>query len=189
MFSECITCGVCKTTFHNDFYSCSGARSHSQTFNVFALFSLFVYLPFFSSDAHVWSKWFSTFYSEWSSFNGSNFSTEMMRGFFSQKKEKSSQVAKNPCFGLNHLIYSFSIYIILYIYMIYIIFFRRLRSVRLIGLEQRSLSVGKNFGLAKTLSWANVVGPTLVQPSLLSGRKMQAMPAKLAQDLCRSLTW
>ena len=33
-----------------------------------------------------------------------------------------------------------------------ITFFRRLRSVRLIRLEQRSLSVGKNFGLAKTLS-------------------------------------
>ena len=32
-----------------------------------------------------------------------------------------------------------------------ITFFRRLRSVRLIRLEQRSLSVGKNFGLAKTL--------------------------------------
>ena len=30
-------------------------------------------------------------------------------------------------------------------------FFRRLRSVRLIRLEQRSLLVGKNFGLAKTL--------------------------------------
>ena len=36
--------------------------------------------------------------------------------FFHKKKEKSSQVAKNPCFALNHLIYSFSIYIILYIY-------------------------------------------------------------------------
>ena len=69
-----------------------------------------------------------------------------------KKKKKSSQVTKNPCFALNHLIYIFSIYIILYIYIIYIvIFFRRLQSVRLIRLEQRSLSVGKNFGLAKTL--------------------------------------
>ena len=58
---------------------------------------------------------------------------------------------KESLFALNHLIYIFSIYI--YIYMIYIItFFRRLRSVRLIRREQGSLSVGKNFGLAKTLA-------------------------------------
>ena len=30
--------------------------------------------------------------------------------FFSQNNEKSSQVIKNPCFVLNHLIYIFSIY-------------------------------------------------------------------------------
>ena len=56
---------------------------------------------------------------------------------------------------LNHLIHIFTIYMHnIYIYIIiyiYISFFRRGRSVRLIWLEQRSLSVGKNFGLAKTL--------------------------------------
>ena len=50
--SECITCGVCKTNFHNDFYSCSGAYTHFQTL---FLFSLFIYHSF-----HVWPNWFST---------------------------------------------------------------------------------------------------------------------------------
>ena len=36
-----------------------------------------------------------------------------------KKEEKSSQVTKNPCFALNHLIYIFSIYMILYIYNIH----------------------------------------------------------------------
>ena len=42
-------------------------------------------------------------------------------------------------------------YIGLTLYNIHDNLFRRLRTVRLIRLEQRSLSVGKNFGLAKTL--------------------------------------
>ena len=95
---------------------------------------------------------------EVASMPGSNFSTEMMCFFVFvfKRKKKIIQVTKNPCFALNHLIYIFSIYII-YIYMIYMItFFRRSRWVRLIRLEQRSLSVGKNFGLAKTLRFAAV---------------------------------
>ena len=38
---------------------------------------------------------------------------------FFQNEEKWSQVTKNACFALNHLIYIFSIYIILYIYNIH----------------------------------------------------------------------
>ena len=80
--------------------------------------------------------------------------------FFTPPPEKSSQVTKNPCFALNHLIYIFSIYI-LYI----MTFFQRLRSVRLIRLEQRSLSVGKNFGLAKTLIYDHdILGVHCIPP-------------------------
>ena len=50
--------------------------------------------------------------------------------------------------------------------MIYIIsFFRRLWSVRLIRREQGSLSVGKNFGLAKTLMTADALAPYIARSS------------------------
>ena len=44
---------------------------------------LFIYHSF-----HVWPKWFSTFHSEWSSFNCSNFSTEIMVFVFFSKLRK-----------------------------------------------------------------------------------------------------
>ena len=150
--SECITYGVSKTTLHKDFYSCSGACTHSQTFNVFVLFFPFVYSPFYS---YIWPNWFSTVCSEWSSFNGSIVSLEIM--FFGGLKKKIPGY-KESLFVLNHLIHIFNIYMhniyiyYWYILLIYILaFFRHGRSVRLIRLEKRSLSVGKNFGLAKTL--------------------------------------
>ena len=110
---------------------------------------LFIYHSF-----QIGPNWSSTFCSEWSSFNGSNFSTEMMSFPISLylKKKKIIPGNKEFLFALNHLIHIFNIYI----YIIYIItFFRRLGTVRLIRLEQRSLSVGKSFALAKTLAGAD----------------------------------
>ena len=114
--SECITYGVSKTTFHKDFYCCSGACTHSQTFNVFVLFFPFVYSPFYS---YVWPNWFSTVCSEWSSFNGSIVSLEIM--FFWGVKKKIPGY-KESLFVLNHLIHIFNIYMHnIYIYYWYIL--------------------------------------------------------------------
>ena len=81
------TCGVCKTTFHNDFYSGSGACSHSRH----SMFWLYFSLLFIYHSFHIWPNWFSTFCSEWNSFNGSNISTGMI------SKKKKSLETKNPC--------------------------------------------------------------------------------------------
>ena len=55
--------------------------SDIQCFCLIFLF-LFIYHSF-----HKWPNWFSTFCSEWSSFNGSKFSTEMIWAFFYLKKK------------------------------------------------------------------------------------------------------
>ena len=141
--SECITCGVCKTTFHNDFYSCSGAYTHSQTLNVF-VFIFLVYLPFFSCMAKlIFYNLHTTVCSEWSGLNGSNFSNFCYSNifFFQKKINKKIPGYKESLFVLNHLIHIFSIYMY-YIYIYMITLFWRGRSVRLIRLERRSLTVG-----------------------------------------------
>ena len=154
-----------------------------KTFNVFVLFFPFVYLPFFS---YIWPNWFSTLCSEWSGFNGSNFSTEMI--FFFQK-EKKIPGYKESLFVLNHFIYIFSSYNTCIIYIITL--FRRKRSVRLIWLEKRSLSVGKNFGLAKTLPLH-----FLRTHSLHCKHSMELLPTPLQQtaqgylpDFCPGQHW
>ena len=143
--SECITCGVCKTTFHN----CSGAYTHSQTLHVF-VFIFLVYLPFFSYMTKL--IFYSLHTTVCSGFNGSNFSNFCYSNIFSKKKKIPG--CKESLLVLNHLIHIFSIYMY-YIYIYVITLFWRGRSVRLIRREERSLSAGKNFGLAKTL-WGTI---------------------------------
>ena len=117
---------------------------------------LFTYHSF-----HTEPKWFSTLCNEWSGFNVSDLLTGMMSFFVVKKTNK-----KNPCntkvvFVLNDLICIFIMYMYIYIHIhkhdkkgvihIYMNNPFLARSVSLFRLEQRSLSVGKNFGLAKTL--------------------------------------
>ena len=63
--------------------------------------------------------------------------------FFFSKKNKNKKIPgyKESLFVLNHLIHIFSIYMY-YIYIYMITLFWRGRSVRLIRLERRSLTVG-----------------------------------------------
>ena len=112
------------------------------------LFSLFIYHSF-----HIWPNWFSTvcilqFVVNEVASMAAILITFVTVIFFFQKKKIPGY--KESLFVLNHLIHIFSIYMY-YIYIYMITLFWRGRSVRLIRLEKRSLSVGKNFGLAKTL--------------------------------------
>ena len=101
---ECITCGVCKTTFHNDFYPCNGACSHSETFNgfcfifpfcLFTIFFLYGQTDFLHFAVNEIASMVAILVQEWF--------------FFSKKKKIHGN--KESLFVINHLIYNFSIYI------------------------------------------------------------------------------
>ena len=131
--SECITYGVCKTTFHNDFYSCSGAYTHSQTLNVF-VFIFLVYLPF-----HIWPNWFSTVYILQFAVNEVASMAAILVTFVTvilkKKKKIPGSGYKESLFVLNHLIHIFSIYMYcIYIYMI--TFFGTVGQYVLFGLRK-----------------------------------------------------
>ena len=159
--SECITYGVSKTTFHKDFYSCSGACTHSQTFNVFVFFFFFVYSPFYP---YIWPNWFSTVCSEWSSFNGSIVSLEIMF-FGGLKKIKKIPGYKESLFVLNHLIHIFNIYmhniyiLLIYILLIYILaFFGTVGRYVLFGLRRGHCRWVKILGWLRPCPWGWAMG-------------------------------
>ena len=92
--------------FYNDSYSCCGACSLSHTCIqcfCFIFPFLFIYHSF-----HIWPNWFSTFCSEWSSFNAAILVQKL---FYICIKKKFIPSNKESLFALNHLIYIFSIYI------------------------------------------------------------------------------
>ena len=85
------------------------ALSLRHVFNVFALFfpvCLFTILFIYGQTPGP--NWFSTFCSEWSSFNA-----EIIHIYLKKKIIPSN---KESLFALNHLIYILSIYIYIYIY-------------------------------------------------------------------------
>ena len=92
------------------------------------------------------AKLISMFCSEWSSFNDSNLSTGMIYLFIFFSKKKSGYQRIPVCAKSSHLHVKH-----IYICIMYNNLLLARRSVRLIRLQQRSLSAGKNFGLAKTL--------------------------------------
>ena len=131
-------------------------HAHSQTFNVFVLFFPFVYSPFYSYMAKlIFYIHGQTDFLQFSVNEVASMAAMLVRKlcFFGGFKKKNPWL-KNPCLcyiiSFTFLAYTCIIYILL-IYIRILAFFRRGRSVRLIRLEKRSLSVGKNFGLAKTL--------------------------------------
>ena len=96
---------------------------------------------------------------------------------------------RESLFVLNDLIYMLSIYIYIYI----ITFCQRGWSVNLIRLQQGSLSVGKNFGLTKTLIGNSVAWPEKgvsmdVDPVNKQG-KQSGFPMRSCSERLRINVW